>query len=427
MKIVSGQYPSPPGILISHYNVNSSVYIVFALSGFGLSSEGHTVPAARGEGEESAGGVRVAMSEKINSGLENIRYFVTDHLGSTTKMINADGTTFPDDDNYEIMYTSWGSDQPDIPDLGTRFKYTGQREAETGLYFYNARWYDPKTGRFIQADTIISNPANPLDWDRYAYTINNPVNYLDPSGHCVVIEEGGECYTEKLEGIDYPTRLDRGRLSTNIHCIGKFCASALDLYNYYFELFSNKKGFWWRAYGQDFDGFTIWDLLSLLVAQEGEATVAWAEYMAEAAVRWFYARVNEEPPLNEDSIYGMLDWFTSYMQSTDGLVFNHGIPEMYGGGDISAYQTFSIVGASFKNPPSSWAQGYQKDRPFGWGNAYGYRNPYATSMFRNHPALMFVFIDDGDDSFFIPAGCAVRAWLDQSLGTHECDGITIQL
>jgi RHS repeat-associated protein len=172
MKIVSGQYPSPPGILISHYNVNSSVYIVFALSGFGLSSEGHTVPAARGEGEESAGGVRVAMSEKINSGLENIRYFVTDHLGSTTKMINADGTTFPDDDNYEIMYTSWGSDQPDIPDLGTRFKYTGQREAETGLYFYNARWYDPKTGRFIQADTIISNPANPLDWDRYAYTYN---------------------------------------------------------------------------------------------------------------------------------------------------------------------------------------------------------------------------------------------------------------
>ena len=38
MRIVSGQYPSPPGILISHYNVNSFVYIVFALPGFGLST-----------------------------------------------------------------------------------------------------------------------------------------------------------------------------------------------------------------------------------------------------------------------------------------------------------------------------------------------------------------------------------------------------
>lgn len=35
-------------------------------------------------------------------------------------------------------------------------RYTGQRkQADTGLYFYNARWYDPAIGRFISADPII--------------------------------------------------------------------------------------------------------------------------------------------------------------------------------------------------------------------------------------------------------------------------------
>jgi RHS repeat-associated protein len=113
----------------------------------------------------------------------DIRYFVTDHLGSTTKMINANGSKYPNEINFEIKYYSWGSDQPDIPDLGTSFKYTGQRQAEAGLYFFNARWYDPELGRFIQADTIIPEPGNPLAWDRYAYGYNNPVKNTDPTGH----------------------------------------------------------------------------------------------------------------------------------------------------------------------------------------------------------------------------------------------------
>ena len=50
-----------------------------------------------------------------------------------------------------------------------------------GLMFYNARWYDPALGRFAQADTIV--PGGVQGLDRYAYTANNPVRYVDPSGH----------------------------------------------------------------------------------------------------------------------------------------------------------------------------------------------------------------------------------------------------
>jgi len=52
-----------------------------------------------------------------------------------------------------------------------------------GLMFYNARWYDPSLGRFAQADTIVPDPYNTIDYDRYAYVDNNPIRYIDPSGH----------------------------------------------------------------------------------------------------------------------------------------------------------------------------------------------------------------------------------------------------
>ena len=61
---------------------------------------------------------------------------------------------------------------------------TGQElDAEIGLYFYNARYYDPVLGRFTQADTIVPNPANPQTLNRYSYALNNPMRYTDPTGH----------------------------------------------------------------------------------------------------------------------------------------------------------------------------------------------------------------------------------------------------
>jgi len=51
------------------------------------------------------------------------------------------------------------------------------------LLFYNARWYDPVIGRFISADTIVPQPGNPQSLNRYSYTANNPLRFVDPSGH----------------------------------------------------------------------------------------------------------------------------------------------------------------------------------------------------------------------------------------------------
>ena len=65
----------------------------------------------------------------------------------------------------------------------TDIKFTDQRLDDTGLYYCNARYYDVTIGRFISSDTIVPNPANPKAFNRYSYCLNNPLKYVDPSGH----------------------------------------------------------------------------------------------------------------------------------------------------------------------------------------------------------------------------------------------------
>lgn len=67
----------------------------------------------------------------------------------------------------------------------SEYTFTGQYfyTSDFGLMFYNARWYDPSLGRFAQADTIVPLMQGTQAWDRYAYVNNNPLRYIDPTGH----------------------------------------------------------------------------------------------------------------------------------------------------------------------------------------------------------------------------------------------------
>ena len=66
-----------------------------------------------------------------------------------------------------------------------------------GLYFYNARYYDPALGRFISADTIVPQPGNPQSLNRYSYVGNQPTVSIDPSGHAACAAGDTACWQEE--------------------------------------------------------------------------------------------------------------------------------------------------------------------------------------------------------------------------------------
>jgi RHS repeat-associated protein len=55
--------------------------------------------------------------------------------------------------------------------MPTKYQYTGQLSQmdEIGLMYFVARWADPLTGHFVQADTIVPSAGNVKDFNRYAY------------------------------------------------------------------------------------------------------------------------------------------------------------------------------------------------------------------------------------------------------------------
>ena len=62
--------------------------------------------------------------------------------------------------------------------------YSGyQYDKETGLYYLNARMYDPTIARFLQEDTYYGDPNDPLSLNLYTYCHNEPLMYYDPTGH----------------------------------------------------------------------------------------------------------------------------------------------------------------------------------------------------------------------------------------------------
>ena len=133
-----------------------------------------------------AGATRVAES----SG--GVLYFLlSDHLGSTALTLDSSGVR-----QTELRYYPFGAARYNANNQVTTYRFTGQRwDSGTALYFYQSRWYDPLSGRFLAADTIIPQPGNPQSLYRYSYVGNRPLRFVDPTGHAQVCgaEVDGGC------------------------------------------------------------------------------------------------------------------------------------------------------------------------------------------------------------------------------------------
>ncbi len=119
-----------------------------------------------------ADGQRIAMKK---DGVVSCIY--GDQLGSVSAVADAGGNLIS-----KTLYHPWGTTRYAQGTSPTDYGYTGQMK-EGDIYFYNARWYDPQLGRFMQADTIVPTVQGTQGFDRYAYVNNNPMRSTDPTGH----------------------------------------------------------------------------------------------------------------------------------------------------------------------------------------------------------------------------------------------------
>jgi len=82
------------------------------------------------------------------------------------------------------QYDAFGNVLNSTGTVDNPYRYAGYRYDEaTGLYYLNARYYDPETGRFTTADTFHGYAGDPQSLNLYAYCYNNPLAYVDPDGH----------------------------------------------------------------------------------------------------------------------------------------------------------------------------------------------------------------------------------------------------
>ena len=164
-------------------------------------------------------------------------YYVTNIQGDVVALLNTSGTAV-----VEYTYDAWGNIHSitgnHAPGIGkiNPLTYRGYvYDSEIGYYYLQSRYYDPEMGRFINADGLIASSQGLLGNNMFAYCINNPIAYSDPTGlltrrqiHDKVLEE---IIKEKIKQARATLRMEKTCIyknGVNYHGGWGFC----DLYDY---------------------------------------------------------------------------------------------------------------------------------------------------------------------------------------------------
>ena len=122
--------------------------------------------------------IRGQIASRIDLPLNVVHYYFHDHLNTTDIVTDALGNILKESDYYP-----YGGEIPISGSDSNRYKFTGkERDSESGLDNFGARFDASSIGRFMSPDVGPLHPGDPQSLNRYAYTLNNPLLYIDPDG-----------------------------------------------------------------------------------------------------------------------------------------------------------------------------------------------------------------------------------------------------
>jgi RHS repeat-associated protein len=123
----------------------------------------------------------------------SISYFAVDGLGSINSLNDPAGTV-----QNSYAYDAWGVLRNQTGSTPNLFGYTGREFGESGLMFYRERYYSPAIGKFISEDPLRFTAGVNF----YSYVLNDPVNFIDPSGlKLVITRQQAEIMTDQMEAM----------------------------------------------------------------------------------------------------------------------------------------------------------------------------------------------------------------------------------
>jgi RHS repeat-associated protein len=124
-----------------------------------------------------------AVYVKQSGQADKIYYVHSDHLGSIVKLTDGNGAEV-----FNASYDAWGKRTVTNNAFAFHRGYTGHEHLdEFALIDMNGRMYDPLLGRFLSPDPFVQMPDFSQNFNRYAYCLNNPLVYTDPSGENPII------------------------------------------------------------------------------------------------------------------------------------------------------------------------------------------------------------------------------------------------
>jgi RHS repeat-associated protein len=222
-----------------------------------------------------------------------VYYLHGDHLGSTSLTTDDQGSVV-----HEARYLPFGEERWVDGEGVTDFTFTGQRK-ETGfdLHDYNARFYSSRLGRFISPDSIVPDFANPQSLNRLSYVVNNPVKFIDPTGHCGFDAQGNinkfDCTVDDFQALNWEERLQWGRKFVESNKLEFWFEDILGVIS---DVFMGDPTF------ENLDGFTAYADAGILQAIND----GWRLYQGQSAIG--------APIITEDGIAGVTHGGTVWAQ-----------------------------------------------------------------------------------------------------------------